>query len=104
MRGYVSQPRSLSHRRKFETRVELLVMVCLYILGNGGTFRKCCTLTHISSFEVRNFFIFLDAMYETRDEHVLLQENLAELTRINRYYEFVGMPGCVGSTDVVHIK
>ena len=82
MRGYVSQPRSLSHRRKFETRVELLVMVCLYILGNGGTFRKCCTLMNISASEVRKlFFIFRDGMYEMRDEHFNLPANLAELNR-----------------------
>jgi hypothetical protein len=80
-------------------------MVCLYILGNGGTFRKCHTLKHISASEVRKFFfIFLGAMYEMRDEHVLLPANLAKLNRINCYYEFVGLPGCVGSMDVVHIK
>ena len=54
--GYISQPRSLSRRREFETRVELLVMACLYILGNVGTLRKCCTLMHISSSEVCKFW------------------------------------------------
>ena len=27
-----------------------------------------------------------------------------KLNHINRYYEFVGLPGCVGSMDVVHTK
>ena len=80
-------------------------MACLYILGKGGTFRKCCTLTHISSSEVHKFFFkFLDVMYEMRDEHVSLPANLAKLNHINCYYEFVGLPGCAGSMDVVHIK
>ena len=43
-------------------------------------------------------------MYEMRDEHLNLPANLAKLNCINRYYEFVGLPGCVGLMDVVHIK
>ena len=54
---------------------------------------------------MRKFFvIFLDAMYEMRDEHLNLPANLAKLNCINPYYEFVGLPGCVGSMNVVHIK
>jgi hypothetical protein len=103
--GYIQEPRSLWHCAKLNEREELLVMLALIILGNGGNFRKCCTVTHIPTSKVRKFFFnFLGAMYDKWDEHIKLLENVAELNSITRYYKFFGFLGCVGSMDVLHIK
>jgi hypothetical protein len=33
-----------------------------------------------------------------------LPHNLTELNQVSKYYKAVGLPGCVGSMDVVHVK
>ncbi len=80
-------------------------MSALFILGIGGTFHKCCTVMHISTSKVRKFFFkFLCAIYDMWDEHIKLPAKVAELDSVTCYYKFVGLPGCVGSIDVLHIK
>ncbi len=71
----------------------------------------CCivpnrrTVIHISTFKVHNFFFkFLGAMHDMRDEHIKLLANVAELDSVTCYYKFVGLPGCIGSMNVLHIK
>ena len=55
-------------------------------------------------FIVLFFFDFLAAMVDMKDEYVFLPRNVAELRRMSKYYDKVGLPGCCGSMDVVHIK
>jgi hypothetical protein len=43
-------------------------------------------------------------MYDIWDEHIKLPANVAEFDSITCYYEFAGLPGCIGSMDVLHIK
>jgi hypothetical protein len=60
---------------------------------------------HMSTSKVCTFFFkFLGAMYDMRDDHIKLHTNVAELDSVTRYYKFVGLPGCVGLMDVLHIK
>ena len=104
-REYIKVPRSLRFREEFRERSELLVMSALYRLGNGTSFRQCRAMCHISVSEIRLFFFaFLDAMVEMKDEYVFLPRDIAELRRTIKCYEGVGLPGCCGSIDVVHVK
>ncbi len=41
---------------------------------------------------------------EMKDEYICIPRNITELHRVSRDYNAVGLPGCVGSMDVVHIK
>ena len=104
-RGFIRRPRSLYRRAEFFERAELLVMSALYILGHGAHFRSLRALTHISTSEIRKFFfVFLDAFKDMRGEYIALPQNIAELKRVTRFYEDVGLPGACGSMDVVHVK
>ena len=65
-------------------------------------FRHKC---NISISDIRLFFFdFLAAMVGMKDEYVFLPRNIVELRRMSKYYNDVGLPGCCGSMDVVHIK
>ena len=104
-RGYLPMPGSFSRHAEYGERAELLVMSMLHILAKGATFRNCCTLTHISTSEVRKlFFEFLDALVDMKDEYISLPENVAALTFVMKCYESVGLPGACGSMDLVHVK
>jgi hypothetical protein len=39
-----------------------------------------------------------------KEEYIFLPRNLTELNRANKDYSAAGLPGCVGSMDVVHVK
>ena len=104
-RGYIKVPRSHRFRAEFRERSELLVMAVLYRLGNGNSFRQLRSMCHISVSEIRLFFFeFINAMVEMKDEYIFLPRNIAELRRTSKCYEEVGLPGCCGSMDVVHVK
>ena len=104
-RGYIIPPRSHRRRAAFRERSELLVMSALYILGSGAAFRSCNPLCGISTSEVQKFFyIFIEALVDMKEEYIFLPRNLTELNRANKDYSAAGLPGCVGSMDVVHVK
>lgn len=103
--GYVHYPRTRSRQAEYRERTELLVMSSLYILGTGAAFRSCRPLCSISTSEVRKFFyVFLNAICDMKDEYVCIPTNLSELNRVSKCYDMVGLPGCMGSIDVVHVK
>jgi hypothetical protein len=80
-------------------------MSALYRLGHGAGFRSCKALCNISTSEVRKFFHrFLDAMVDMQDEFIALPIDMTSLLQVSKDYEAVGLPGCVGSMDVVHVK
>jgi hypothetical protein len=104
-REYINTPRS--HRRPvvFRERSELLVMSALYLLGTGAAFHSCKPLCGISTSEVQKFFyMFIEALVDMKDEYIYLPRNFAELKSVIRDYNAAGLPGCVGSMDVVHVK
>ena len=39
-----------------------------------------------------------------KDEYIYLPRNLTELKSVNKDYNAAGLPGCVGSMDLVHVK
>ena len=104
-RGYIVEPRSLRFRDEFRERSELLVLTALYRLGSGNSYRHCRSNTYISVSEIRKFFnLFLDAIFEMRDDYVYLPRDITELRHLMRDYDEQGLPGCTGSMDVVHVK
>ena len=104
-RGYIRTPRSLKFQEVFRERSELFVLSALYRLGNCNSFRQCRSSTFISISEIRKFFnTFIDAMVNMKEEYVYLPRNLTELRRLSVDYDNVGLPGCCGSMDVVHVK
>ncbi len=103
--GYIQQPRSLKFQEEFREHPELLVMSALYHLGNCNSFRQCQSLCHISISEIHKFFfVFIGAMVEMKEEYIFLPQNITKLRWINKYYDNVGLPGCCGLMDVVHVK
>ncbi len=104
-RGYIKVPRSLKFREEFRERSELLVMSALYRLGNGNSFRQLRSMCHISVSEACKFFSdFLDEMVGMKDEYIYLPRNVVESRRTSKCYKEVGLLGCCGSMDVVHVK
>jgi hypothetical protein len=43
-------------------------------------------------------------MYDMRDEYIKLPANVTELNSVTCYYKFIGLPGCIGLNNVLHIK
>jgi hypothetical protein len=104
-RGYVKFPRTRFRQLEYDARTELLVMSSLYILGRGAAYRSCQDMCNISTSDVRKFFhVFLKAIVDMRDEQIYMPRNRNELERISCFYDHVGLPGCCGSMDVVHVK
>ena len=102
---YIKVPRSLKFCEEFCKCAELLIMSALYRLGNGSSFRQCRSMCNISISDIRLFFFdFLAAMVGMKDEYVFLPRNIVELRRMSKYYNDVGLPGCCGSMDIVHVK
>jgi hypothetical protein len=80
-------------------------MLALYLVGTSTGFCSCRALCQVSTSEVKLFFFrFIDAMVDMKDEYISLPWNLTELNRVNSFYNAVGLPGCIGSMDVVHVK
>ena len=102
---YVQPSHSFLCRGKFRERIELLVMLLLYLLGFGTAFCSCQVVCKISTSEIRKFFfLFLDAFYDMRDEYIQLPADMATLSKVSACYKSVGLPGACGSMDVVHVK
>jgi hypothetical protein len=80
-------------------------MSALYILGHGASFRSCQDMCNISTSEVRKFFhVFLYAINNMMDEQLYMPRNRTKVDRVSSFYEHEGLPGCIGSVDVVHVK
>ena len=85
---------------------ELLVMGALAILcGSINGFRNLPLLTHICATEHSQFFQKLvKYLFDKRGEYIYLPRNELELMSVMKRYEEMGIPGAMGSVDVVHVK
>ena len=85
--------------------VELLVLGVLRMLGRGYVLDGIKELSLISSTTMSTFFHRFN--HETRrllaPEWIKPPSSWQELAKTLRAYGFIGLPGCVGSFDVVHI-
>jgi hypothetical protein len=48
--------------------------------------------------------VFLDAIVDMKDNYVYMPKNITKLNRVSSCYGVAGLPGCIGSIDVVHVK
>ena len=104
-RGYFNPSRSHCCRAVFRECSKLLVMSGLYLLGTEAAFCSCKPLFGISTSEICTFFYtFIEALVDMKVEYICLPRNLTKLQHVNKDYSTAGLPGCVGSMDVVHVK
>jgi hypothetical protein len=59
---------------------------------------------HLHIRGMQNFYLFLDAIVDMRNKQIYMPWNHTELTKKEACYNAVGLPGCSGSVDVVHVK
>jgi hypothetical protein len=101
---------SLSHHCRTLTALriksELLVLGALAILsGSTNGFRKLPLLTHICATEHSQFFKkFVKYLFDKQNDYIYLPRNEEELNAVMSRYEEMGLPGAMGSVDVVHVK
>jgi hypothetical protein len=88
LRGCVREPRTHWQKQEFRDCAELLVMSALYILVHGASFHSLRPLCHMSKSECTIFFhVFIDEMYNMRNEFVCMPKNASELAPITRGYK-----------------
>ena len=86
------------------SRLELLVLGSLFKLGNGNRRWVVQSDTNISKETHRVFFKkFIGHIASIRHRYIYMPRNDAEVQECCRLYSDLGLPGCVGSIDVVHI-
>lgn len=100
----------LSHHCQTEASLhiksKLLVLGSLAILsGSVNGFRKLPLVTHICATEHSKFFqIFVKFLFDKRADYIYLPRDELELRAVMKRYEEMGIPGAMGSVDVVHVK
>ncbi len=85
---------------------ELLVLGALAILsGMTSGFCNLHIATHICATEHSTFFKrFVWYLFDQRHEYIYLPRNAEELNSVMSSYEEMGLPGAMGSANVVHVK
>ncbi len=73
--------------------------------GTTSGFRNLQTATHICATDCSKFFKkFVRYLFDRQHEYIYLPCNVGELKTVMRSYEEMGLPGAMGSVDVVHVK
>jgi hypothetical protein len=88
--------------------LELLLLGVLYTLATGDSHLYVWIQNDISKEVHRKFFIHWTSKFaEKKDEYVYIlreeEEDDDQLQRILNDYSSIGLPGCIGSVDCVHI-
>ena len=85
--------------------LKLLVLACLRHMGSGCPFDLLMELTCIHEETIRRFFHNKFCIWGVRaaDESIRLSKHEEELLHVMGLYKKLGLPGCVGSIDCVHI-
>ena len=85
--------------------VELLVLASLRLLGSGCSFNLAEEFTNVSAITIQEFFQkrFCKWGRELVRNLIRLPETEREIRHIVGLYERIGLPGCVGSIDCVHL-
>jgi hypothetical protein len=88
-----------------QAKAELHVMGALCVLAHGLPFQVISSNTNISKEQHRIFFHqFIDYFFDHHTDYISLPRDADELRVGSRKYREVGLPGCMGSKDVVHVK
>ena len=86
-------------------KAELHVLGALSILGHGLPFAVVSTYSNISKEEHRLFFHkFIKYFFDNHQEYIYLPRDADELRSVSQKYREVGLPGAMGSKDIVHVK
>jgi len=84
--------------------LELKLMGVLFVLGSGSTNFVVSLNTNLSEEVHRIFFLgWINQMSSIKDDYIYLPRDETELKQVVEEYEQVGLPGCTGSVDCVHI-
>ena len=84
--------------------LELKLLGALYILGTAATPFVVSLNTNLSEEVHRVFFLdWIDKMSSLKDEFIFMPRNRDEYNFVVGEYTEMGLPGCVGSIDCVHI-
>jgi hypothetical protein len=88
-----------------QTRAELHVMGALFVLAHGLPFQVIFTSSNISKEEHCVFLHkFIDYFFKHHHDYIYLPRDADELKLVQQKYREVGLPGCMGSKDVVHVR
>ena len=104
--GWICQSHHCRTPGKLKIKTELLVMGSLALLA--GTIQNFCQLpivTNICATDHSKFFLlFVDCIESISSEYIYLPEDEADVESTLNRYEEVGLPGAIGSIDVVHVR
>jgi hypothetical protein len=88
-----------------QVKAELHVLGALSVLGHGLPFQVISTYSNILKEEHRLFFHrFTDYFFDNHHDYIYLPRDADELRIVSQKYREVGLPGAMGSKDVVHVK
>ena len=104
--GWVYLSRHCRSDEQLKKRTELMILGSLAVLaGTVQSFRQLPILTNICATEHSYFFLtFVDRLESISGEYIFHPRDEEEVKQTMARYEEVGLPGAVGSVDVVHIK
>jgi hypothetical protein len=104
--GWIGLSHHCRSRDRLQIKAELLALGSLAMLGGMlQSFRQLKPLTHICASDHSNFFLaFVERIASISHKYVFMPCTMDELVPIMRRYEEEGLPGVVGSVDVVHVK
>jgi Plant transposon protein len=84
--------------------LELKILGALYMLGTAASPFVVSSNTNLSEEVHRVFFLdWIEKMLSLKDEFIYLPRNREEYDFVVGEYAEMGLPGCVGSIDCVHI-
>ena len=90
-----------------ESADHLRLLNCvLRVVGRGMCFDSIAELTNISEEAIRVFFHSFCRNFATElfSKYCKSPDSDEEIKKVTDVYEKLGLPGCVGSTDCVHIR
>jgi hypothetical protein len=106
LEGWVGLSHHCRTADRLQIKTELLVMGALAMVrGTVHGFRQLHTVTQICASEHSTFFLlFVEKVASLSPEYIHLPRTPADLAHIMKKYDEVGLPGAVGSVDVVHVR
>jgi hypothetical protein len=93
------------HFGRSSAPLEVLILAVLTILGHGISFEIVSWLASISEPIIRNFYHLFCEKYskEFYEQECGIPEDTEDINSILESYSQLGLPGCIGSTDCVHL-
>jgi hypothetical protein len=80
--------------------IELKILACLRVLGNGIAFTVASELSYMSVPAIENFFRKFCRLFKQYYEKVYIKPlDGPALVRVMSEYSRLGLPGCIGSMD-----